>query len=543
MARGGPLDSLPFFANVPARAGAHRSTDERRIANWIGGHMSGFRIDRADQRLWRGDQPVSLTGKAFALLCLFIENENRLLTKDQILDTVWGEVNVSEGLVREYVHDLREALGDDPNAARFIQTVRGRGYRYLGGIATFEGQAAVPSFRTAAESMPSLAVLPFRNLSSGPGSEYFSDGITEDIIIGLSKIPHLFVIANHTTRSFKDSPISNRALGEELGARFVLQGAVRRTGQRVRVTAQLVDTTTDRNVWAEQYDREHEDLLAMQDEIVASIVHALGAPDGVLEISERRRSLGIQAKSQTAYDLYLRGRSLFDRRAGNFEAAESLFQRAIAADAGFAPAYSALAWLYFARFKLLRTASLDDIHQKAYDLALQAIRLDPNEYRAHWVLGYLDAHMGKHTQGLAQFERALSINPNDANVLVWSAEVLVYAGRASDALERCQRAMRLNPKCPNFYYWNLGFAYFHLGRYEEALAALARMTSPEHASRLLSATYAHLDRLEEAHSAAEEYLKLDPDFSISAWAKTEHYTDPNELQRFVDGLRKAGLPD
>jgi adenylate cyclase len=283
--------------------------------------------------------------------------------------------------------------------------------------------------------------------------------------------------------------------------------------------------------------------FAVQDEIVGSIVHALGAPDGVLEISERRRSLGIQAKSQTAYDLYLRGRNQFGGLVGNFEAAERLFQGAIAADAGFAPAYSALAWLYFVRFKMLRTTSFDDIYQKAHDLALEAIRLDQNEYRAHWVLAYLDIHMGKHEQGLAQFERALSINPNDANVLVWLAEALVYAGRANEALERCQRAMRLNPKCPNFYYWVLGFSYFHLGRYEEALAALARMTSPEHAGRLLAATYAHLDRLEEARSAAEAYLKLDPGFSISGWAKTEHYTDPKELQRFVDGLRKAGLPD
>jgi len=519
-------------------------TGERHIPNQNAGRMSDFRIDRADQRLWHGDQPVSLTGKAFALLCLFIENKNRLLTKDQILDTVWGEVNVSEGLVREYVHDLRVALGDDPNEARLIETVRGRGYRYLGGIATFEGQAAAPLSRTAAESsIPSLAVLPFRNLSSGPGSEYFSDGITEDIVIGLSRIPHLLVIANYSTRPFEDSPVSSRWLGEELGARFVLQGTVRRTGKHVRVTAQLVDAATDRNLWAEQYDREHEDVLAMQDEIVGSIVHALGAPDGVLERSERRRSLGTQARSQTAYDLFLRGQSQFDRHLGNFETAESLFQRAIAADPGFAPAYSALAWLHFARFKLLRTSSFDDIHQKARDLAHMAIRLDQNEYRAHWVLGFLDTHRGRHAEGFARFERALRINPNDANVLVWSSENLVYAGRASEALERCHRAMRLNPRCPNFYYWNLGFAYFHLGRYEEALATLAQMTSPEHACRLLSATYAHLDRLGEAHSAAEEYLKLDPDFSISEWAKTEHYTDSNELQRFVDGLRKAGLPD
>jgi adenylate cyclase len=493
--------------------------------------MSDFRIDLADQRLWHGNQPVSLTGKAFSLLCLFIENENRLLTKDQILDAVWGEVNVSESLVREYVHDLRTALGDDPHEARFIETVRGRGYRYLGGIVTFDAQADDQSNRTAANSIPTLAVLPFRNLSSGAGIDYFSDGLTEDIVTGLSKIPHLSVIA-HGSRP-----------GKEPSARFVLQGAVRRTGKHVRVTAHLVDAETDRNLWAEQYDREHKDVLAMQDEIVGSIVHALGAQDGVLEKYERQRSVETQSSSQTAYDLYLRGRSRFDRHLGNFEEAESLFEKAIAADPGFAPAYSALAYLYFVRFKLIRTASFDDIHERARDLALEAIRLDQNEYRAHWVLAFLDTHMGLHAQGLAQFERALNINPNDANVLVWSAEALVYTGRASEALQRCQRAMRLNPKCPNFYYWNLGFAYFHQERYDEALAALEQMTTPEHAGRLLAATYAHLDRMEEARATAREYLKLDPGFSISTWARTEHYADPGELQRFVDGLRKAGFPD
>ncbi len=151
--------------------------------------------------------------------------------------------------------------------------------------------------------------------------------------------------------------------------------------------------------------------------------------------------------------------------------------------------------------------------------------------------------MGKHAQALAQFDRALSINPNDANVLVWSAEVLIYWGRPGEALERCERAMRLNPSCPDFYYWLLGFSCFHLGRYEEASDALERMTSPQFARRLLAATYALQGRLEEAKSEADEYLKSDPDFSIEQWAMTEHYSDPEELQRYIEGLRKAGFPE
>jgi adenylate cyclase len=391
---------------------------------------------------------------------------------------------------------------------------------------------------------PSIAVLPFTNMSGDPEQEYFSDGVTEDIITGLSRIGWLFVIARNSSFRFKGKIVDMHQVSNELDVRYVLDGSVRKASSKIRVTAQLIDTRSSAHLWAGRYDRDLDDIFAVQDEIVGSIVHTLGAPDGVLEKLERRRILHAPTKNLTAYDHYLQGRDQFDQQGtGNFEAAEALFRKAIASNAGFAPAYSALAWLYFLRFKMLRTASFDDIRQKARDLALQAIRLDQKDYRAHWVLGFLYTHMGKHAQGLAQFDRALSINPNDANVLVWSAEVLIYWGHPMDALDRCQRAIRLNPSCPDFYYWLLGFSYFHLGRYEDALAALERMTAPGYARRLLAATYAHLDLLEEAHTEAEEYVKLDPDFSITAWAKAEYYTDPKELQRYVDGLRKAGFPE
>ena len=159
------------------------------------------------------------------------------------------------------------------------------------------------------------------------------------------------------------------------------------------------------------------------------------------------------------------------------------------------------------------------------------------------MLGQLYGFQEKHTQSLAEFERALHINPNDANLLVVSSEHLVYCGRVEQALERCQRAIRLNPNCPDIYWWHLGFAYFHLRRYKQALESLQKMTSQDQARRLLAAVYAYLGRLDEAHSTAEEYMKVNPKFSIREWARTEPYTDPGELQRYIKGLRKAGLPE
>jgi TolB-like protein/Tfp pilus assembly protein PilF len=506
--------------------------------------MADFKIDIGDERLWDGDRPIQISNKAFQLLRLFVANPNRLLTKDQILNGVWRDVYVSEGLVKDYVHDLRHALGDDPKKPRFIETVHGRGYRYLGGVAQLDdpnsGEVQViPRTRGL-----SLAVLAFTNLSNDPEQEYFADGISEDIIIGLSKNPHLSVISRNSTFAFKGKPVPVRDIAEDLGVQFVLEGSVRKAGEHIRVTAKLIDSASDRHLWAEIYDRGLDDIFAVQDEVVSSIVHALGAVDGAIEKSVRRDIAGPSDRNLTAYDCYLRAQGHFWRPGDSgFDEAEALFEKAIALDPGFARAHSKLAMLHLLRFKIFLSVPFESIERRAHDLAQRAVQLAPDDYPGHWVLGLLYSYSGKHAQSLAEFGRALHINPNDANLLAEFAEFLVYNERTEDALEHCQRAIRLNPNCPDWYWWNLGFTYYHLGRYEDALASLEHMTSPGQARRLLAAVYAHLGRLDKARSAAEEFLKANPGFSIGEWARTEPYTDPNELQRYVSGLRKAGLPD
>jgi TolB-like protein len=198
-----------------------------------------FRLDLGDERLWHGDQPVEIGNKAFQLLRLLVSNPNRLLTKDQILDAVWGEVCVSEGLIKEYVHDLRLALGDDPKQPRFIETVRGRGYRFLGGIEEDERTESAEARRRPKSHSPSLAVLPFINLSGDPEQEYFSDGITEDIITELSRFRSLFVIARNSSFTYRDRTANVRDIGRDLGVRYVVEGSVRREGQRVRPPSSL----------------------------------------------------------------------------------------------------------------------------------------------------------------------------------------------------------------------------------------------------------------------------------------------------------------
>ncbi len=454
-----------------------------------------------------------------------------------------GGINVSEDMYRQVEGKIDVAF-DDLGEQRLKNVAKPvRVYSVRLGVG---GPGATERLKEGLPipDKPTIAVLPFTNLSGDPEQEYFADGISEDIITGLSKNPDIFVISRNSTFTFKGKSVRIRDVSEDLGAQYVLEGSVRKAGQRIRVTAQLIDATRDRHIWAEHYDRDLDDIFAVQDEVVGSIVHALGAQSGVIEKLARQRSIETSVTNVSAYDCYLQAREHFTRHGDSgFEEAQVLYEKAITLDPGYARAYSALAMLHFLRFKLFFTASFESIEQKALDLALQSVRLDPNDYRAHWVLGVIYIYQGKHAQSLAEFDRALHINPNDADLLAISSETLIYSERAEEAIDRCKHAIRLNPNCPDFYWWQLGFSYFHLGRYDDALDALERMTAPDHARRLLAAVFAHLGRLDEARNEAEEFMKVAPNFSIKEWAKMEPYTDPNDLQRYVNGLRKAGLPE
>lgn len=319
---------------------------------------------------------------------------------------------------------------------------------------------------------------------------------------------------------------------------------MRRAGPRTRVTAGLIDTRSGSRIWAERFDRELDDLFELQDDIVASIVHALGAADGVIEGSARRSSMERSRETGSAYDLYLRGRHHFYTHGdAGFGQAEECYLKALDMDNGFAPACSALAWLYFTQFKLFGKKSFRDIRARATELALQALHIDPQEFRAHWVLGGVYLHDGNHAQCIAEFDKAIRINPNDANLLAWSAEALVYAGKLDDAVERCDRCVRINPNCPDWYHWIKAFALFHMGDYQESLNALNRMSTPSHAGKLKAAVYAYLGDLNKAHMEAKAFMLLVPTFRIASWSETESYADPSELERYVHGLHIAGLPE
>jgi class 3 adenylate cyclase len=401
-----------------------------------------------------------------------------------------------------------------------------------------------PDKLSARSDRPTLIVTPFKNLSDEPEQAYLAEGIGEDVVTGLSKNAGLRVIFQNADTAAQFAEGDANITRQVQDSVFHLEGSVRQHGRRIRITAQLIDVGTGSRIWAERFDREMGDMFELQDEVVGSIVHALGAADGVIEASTRQTRMESSSDGNSAYDSYLKGRYYFYKHGdSDFDKAEESFLKAIELDGNFAPAYSALAWLCFVQFKLFRSKTFEEIRPRAFELALGALRLDKQEFRAHWVLGGIYLHDGNHAQSIAEFDKALRINPNDANLLSWSAEALVYAGHLREALERCEQAIKLNPNCPDWYHWIKASALFHQGDYEEALAALNNMSAPGHAGRLKATILAYLGHLEEARAEAEAFMKLVPAFSIDEWAQTEHYADPAELERYVEGQRRAGLPD
>jgi TolB-like protein/Flp pilus assembly protein TadD len=507
-----------------------------------------YRLDLGDERLWHGDQPVQISNKAFQLLRLFVGNPNRLLTKDHILDAVWGDVCVSEGLVKEYVHDLRKSLGDDPKQPCFIETVHGRGYRFLGGVEQSAGSSGAEPRKEPGTQPPSLAVLPFVNLSGDPDQEYFSDGVSEDITTELSRFRSLFVIARNTSYTYKGRATKVQDIGRDLGVRYVVEGSVRRAGKRVRATAQLIETATGGHIWADRYECELEDIISLQDEITRAIAAAIEPELGNVE---RRRSRLKAPEGLDAWDWYQRGlwHMYQDTRAGNIEARRQ-FEKAIELGSDFAPAYAASAYVLFEDIVSGYREHSDDSIDEAIGTAERAIALDEKDAMAHMVLGRTSLLRCQHEDSIAELETAIKLNPNYADAYHGLGFSLTVSGRPEEAIPQHETAIRLSPHDPRLssFHEMRAWALIVLGRHEEALisarTSVRRPNAQLWAYATLSSVLGHLDLRDEARLAREEVLKRKPNFSLGFVRRFVYYNKvPAQLERYIDGLRKAGLPE
>jgi adenylate cyclase len=389
---------------------------------------------------------------------------------------------------------------------------------------------------------PSLAVLPFTNLSSDPEQEYFSDGITEDLITELSRLSGLFVIARHSTFTYKEKAVKVQEVSRELGVRYVLEGSVRKIGERVRITAQLVNATTGHHLWAERYDRPLQDIFALQDEIVQKIVTTLKLQ---LSLWEQGHLVRKTTDNLEAYDFYLRGVEYFYRSTQETNAqARQMFEQALALDPQYAETYARLGWNYSMGWTSQWSQDPQDLEQ-AFELVQKALARDPFLPLAHRVLGWVSLWRKQYAQAIAAAKRAVALAPNDAEGYARLGEILNFAGRPEEAIRMVEKAMRLNPRSPAVYLFYLGHAYCLTGRYEEAIAVL-KGGLPRNPDFLpthiyLAAIYSELGREAEARTEVAEVIRLSPPFSLEVHGQKLPYKDPAILERHIAALRKAGL--
>jgi adenylate cyclase len=540
--------------------------------------FEGYTLDITRNALRTPDREVALRPKNFELLRYLVENPDRLVTKEELLKAIWPNVTVTDQVLSHCVSEVREAIGDGGQA--IIKTIPRRGYRFVApvvrvaagaseappspppplraGVVAYGAAAPSPSPQGGGEELrgqlgdrPSVAVLPFTNLNGDPQQDYFSDGISEDITTELSRFSELMVIARNSAFQYKGKAVDIRQVGRELGARYVLEGSVRRSGDRVRIAAQLIDATTGAYRWGERYDRELHDVFAVQDEVARAIVAILAAHVNRAEIE---RALLKPPAAWEAYEFYLRGaEAIFlhiTRRAkGSFYEARRLLEQCLVIDPDYARAAAVLARTHLHAYiepldgDHLNPATLD----RALELAETAVRLDARLPQARAQLGHCLLFKRRHDAAFAEFERAFVLNPNFVDYRY--AQALTLAGEHARAIEVLEANTRLDPFLPSvgaFAGW-VGFANYMLKRYGEAVRSFRECTSrlpnalwPRVA---LASSYAQSGQVEEARAEAAEVLQINPRFTIESWKRLLVYKNPEDAEHFIDGMRKAGLPE
>ncbi len=466
--------------------------------------------------------------------------------------------------IAEPVHAYRVVTGPDAfgkTAGRAWQWLEGRRKAALavvllatvGGIALgvqFHRRASSPGYSALSgqdapplPDQPSIAVLPFENMTGDPRQEFFADGFTEQIISCLSKIPTLFVISRNSMFTYKGKAVKVRTVGRELGVRYVLEGSVQRSGERLRINAQLIDAGSERHVWAESYDRSRSDIFALQDDVILRILTALQVK---LTSGEQARVWAKGTKSLEAFLKFMQSRQYLIQmnKESNF-LARRLAEETIALDPGYADAYALLGVTYHMEV-FLGTSRPRETVAKAIELTQKALSMNGALAEARSALGVLYSWSGRHDEGVAEAERGVELDPNSGQANIYLAQVLRYAGRSKEAIPVIRKALRVEPIAPDIYVQNLALAHFQAGDCGEAVAVcekgLTRQPDNLNSRAIRAAVYGFCGREAEARKEAGEVLRINPKFTAGSYAKILPYKNPSDRERTLQGLRKAGLP-
>ena len=511
--------------------------------------FEGFRLDLGRGSLCNEQGEIELRPKSFEVLRYLVGNAGRLVAKEELLQAMWPNVTVSEESLTRCISDVRSALQDAKS--RIIKTVPRRGYRFTAAVTVSDALATNQiANNSAVRSMPegpSIAVLPFANMSGDPEQEYFADGMVEEITTALSRFKTLFVIARNSSFTYKGKASNVKQVGRELGVRYVLEGSVRKAANRVRITAQLIDASTGAHLWADRFDGAMEDIFELQDQVTISVV---GAITPTLEQAEIGRAVLKPTDSLDAYDHYMRGIASAYRwtNDGTSEALQHFF-RAIELDPKFALAHALAASCYaWRKANGWVTDSAREIAETKR-LAERATQIGQDDAQVLcWSGMGLAFVVGEVDAGIALVERALRLNPNLMDAWLSSGLIRLVSGEWILAIEHFAHAMRLSPFEPSLFMMQQGIAsgHFYTGRYDEAAAWSAKSIgeNPNYSSawRVAAASNAFLGRKEQAEKAIMRLLQLEPALRIA----TIRYAiplRPLDIAKMEEGLRKAGLPE
>ena len=561
------LDQLPLLTN---RAHCQRAAETLGGDTWDCQRGKGRRwalryffedysLDAERRELRRGLEVIPTTPQVFDLLAYLIGNRDRVVSKDDLISAVWNGRLASDAALTTRLNAARAAIGDDGDKQRLIKTLPRKGFRFVGAVqevqrlATAPSSSAVPNDDTAQRPfLPprlSIVVLPFANLSGDPEQDYFVDGVTECLTTDLSRIRGSFVIAHNSAFSYKGKAIDVRQVGRELNIRYVLEGSVQRSGNRLRVNVQLVDAETANHLWAERFDKPVADLLDMQDEIVSRLAHALRDQ---LDAAEARRAE--RSPHPDTLDLIFQGRACLCK-GGNPEhlsQARDFFNRALAIDPASVGALIGIALVDLTTAVSLLTDDRAARLSAAETNALKAISLAPDHAGAHSILGGIYISSNRAVQGIAECERALTLDRNLSTAHAQIGLAKYFLGRGAETVAHMNEAARLSPRDNLAYRWLMvtGFAKLQLNADREALDWLLHSIEANRNYPLahfgLAAVLALLGSLDQARAAAKAGLALNPSFTIRRFrlgASSDNPTYLAQRERLYEGMRLAGVPE
>jgi TolB-like protein/Tfp pilus assembly protein PilF len=517
--------------------------------------FNNFALDSKRRELRGAAGAIHVEPQVFDLLYYFAQNPNRVISKDELIEHVWKGRIVSDAALNSRINSARRAIGDTGKKQVLIRTVQRRGFLFAAEVATRAGDQSLfvtgpgmqPTPAPPALTLPdkpSIAVLPFQNLSGDSEQEYFADGVVEEIITGLSRIKWLFVIARNSSFTYKGKAVDVRQIGRELGVRYVLEGSVRRAGERVRISAQLVEADTGIHLWVERYDRRLDDIFGLEDDITLSVVGAIEPSLRDAEIARVKRK---RPDNLDAYDLVLRAiPQVYVAVPEEAAKAVPLLEQALALETDYAGAHGLLAWCHLILF--LRAGYKEENRTAAIRHARTAVTHGRDDATA-LAMGAFAIGLVEHDHVAAHeaFERALVLSPSSAFTLFLGGVVLAYAGEAERAIDWARRALRLSPvdRIAFAHHQAIAIGHFQRGRFEEAANAARRavLSNPSFSvsHSLLAAALAKLGRTEEAKAAAMQVLALEPSFSARRYCAAIGIV-PALGEALTEAWQSAGLP-